>query len=104
MVYLLSRHRIDYCDVIRDRSDVGEGRGHEPPAFTIRFEFMLWAKTFQFVTASLKLCELLSLGEGFRHGLSAEPGQFRFVVQGLKMGGAACHAEVNDSFGFRREV
>ena len=104
VVDLLSGHRIDYRDVVCDRTNIGKGGGHQSSAFPVGFKFMLRAEALELVTTSLKLGELLPLGEGLRHWLSIEASQFWFMIQSFKMGGSTCHTEVNDSLGFWCEM
>ena len=65
---------------------------------------MLGSEALELVTAPLELGKLLSLGEGLGHGLAIELGQFRLVIEGLEVGRAARHAEVNDPLGLGWEM
>src|SRR5262249_53083314 len=62
----------------------------------VLFEFRERTARFQFRV--LQLSKLLAFGERFGKRLAIKALQFRFVIETLKMGRTASHAEVNDSF------
>ncbi len=53
---------------------------------------------------SLELGDGLALGEGIGKRFPGNFVEFRFVVEGLKVRGAACHAEVDHALCFGRMV
>lgn len=102
MIDLFGRHAANDGDLVCDAADVGEKRGDLRAAFSVFLKVHKRPSGLQF--GVLQLCELLSLGERGRKRLAVNSIEFGLGVQRFHVGWPSGHAQVNDSFCFRRDM
>lgn len=97
MINLLGDHGPKDRDIVCHLLVVGKEVRNILARFPVFFE--LGKVALDFKSLSLKLCDGLALGEGFRHGLSVKLIELWFVVESFEMRWPAGHAEKDDALG-----
>lgn len=97
MIDLIGLQGSDDTDVVGDLLEIGQKVGNHLAGLAALFETDVSAEALE--GSVLKEREFNPLGEFLGDGFAIEFAELRFVIEGLELGRASCHVEIDDAFG-----